>query len=64
MNYEIGDIVKTRKTHPCGNDEWEIIRVGMDFKIKCLECDRIVMLSRKKFEKSVKKMIKKADDKL
>ena len=34
-NYKIGDIVKTKKKHPCGSDEWEIIRIGLDFKLKC-----------------------------
>ena len=35
MDYKIGDIVKTKKPHPCGSDEWEIIRIGLDFKLKC-----------------------------
>ena len=57
--YNLGDIVQTRKGHPCGSDQWEIIRVGMDFKIKCQGCGRVVMLPRVKFEKSVKKLISK-----
>ncbi|MCT4612810.1 MAG: DUF951 domain-containing protein [Clostridia bacterium] len=57
MEWKIGDRVKTRKVHPCGNDIWEVIRVGMDFKIKCEKCGHIVMLPRKKFEKSVKKRL-------
>jgi len=56
--YFIGDVVKMKKQHPCGNDEWEITRTGADFKIKCLKCGRIVMLPRSKFEKSVKKVLK------
>jgi hypothetical protein len=59
-HYNIGDIVETKKQHPCGTNQWEVIRVGADFKIKCLGCSRIVMLSRPKFEKSVKKVIKTA----
>lgn len=55
--YEIGDIVETKKMHPCKNNKWEIIRVGADFKIKCLGCEHIVMLSRTKFEKSIKKKL-------
>ncbi|TYQ14952.1 UNVERIFIED_CONTAM: hypothetical protein Cloal_1351 [Acetivibrio alkalicellulosi] len=54
----IGDIVELKKQHPCGNKQWEITRVGVDFKIKCLGCDHQVMLPRTKFEKSVKKIIK------
>lgn len=50
--------METRKQHPCGSRQWEIIRVGADIKIKCLGCGRIVMLPRPKFEKSVKKIIK------
>ncbi|SKA97502.1 hypothetical protein SAMN05443428_12530 [Caloramator quimbayensis] len=59
-NFNLGDVVQTRKGHPCGSNEWEIIRLGADIKIKCLGCGRIVMLPRPKFEKSVKKIIKKA----
>lgn len=60
-HYNIGDIVETKKQHPCGTNQWEVIRVGADFKIKCLGCSRIVMLPRPKFEKSVKKVIKTVD---
>lgn len=60
MTYHIGDIVKMRKPHPCGNDQWEITRVGMDFRIKCLGCGRQVLLPRPKFEKGVKVVIKSA----
>jgi len=56
--YMVGDIVKMRKPHPCGGDEWEVMRTGMDFRIKCLKCGRQVMLPRPKFEKGVKKIIK------
>ncbi|MEW6105165.1 MAG: DUF951 domain-containing protein, partial [Bacillota bacterium] len=43
--------------HPCGSYEWEVMRVGADFRIKCLGCGRVVMLSRPKFEKSVKQIV-------
>lgn len=55
--YMVGDIVKMRKAHPCGSDEWEVMRTGMDFRIKCLGCGRQVMLPRPKFEKGVKKVL-------
>ncbi|MFA5535969.1 MAG: DUF951 domain-containing protein [Bacillota bacterium] len=61
MPYQIGDIVKMRKPHPCGSDQWEITRVGMDFRIKCLGCGRQVLLPRAKFEKGVKAVVKKVD---
>ncbi|HHU63442.1 MAG TPA: DUF951 domain-containing protein [Clostridiales bacterium] len=57
IKYSIGDIIQSKKQHPCGNDQWEVIRVGMDFKMKCLKCGRIVMLPREKFEKAVKKVL-------
>jgi len=56
--FNVGDIVETRKVHPCGSKEWEVTRVGADFKIKCIGCGRVVMLPRVKFEKSVKKVVK------
>jgi len=59
MDYKVSDVVKTKKPHPCGSDEWEIIRMGMDVKLKCLKCGHIVMIPRNKFEKSVKKKLDK-----
>jgi len=56
--YCVGDIVEMKKGHPCGSKQWEITRTGADFKMKCLGCQHLVMLSRTKFEKSVKKIIK------
>lgn len=61
MSYSIGDIVQMRKPHPCGNDKWEITRVGMDFRIKCLGCGRQVLLPRRKFERGVKTVVKKVE---
>ncbi len=55
--YVPGNIVIMKKQHACGTNEWEITRVGADFKIKCIHCDHVVMMSRVKFEKSVKKLI-------
>lgn len=57
-SFNLGDIVETRKGHPCGSNNWEVIRLGADIKIKCVGCGRIVMLPRVKFEKSVKKIVK------
>ncbi len=52
--YHLGDVVQMKKTHPCGTNRWEIIRVGMDIKIKCLGCGRRVMLPRARFDKGVR----------
>lgn len=56
--FNVGDIVQMRKVHPCGGYEWEVLRVGADFRIKCTTCGRQVMLPRVKFEKGVKKVVK------
>ncbi len=53
----LGDIVQMRKTHPCGSDQWKIIRIGADIKMKCLGCGRIVMLERAVFVKRRKKVL-------
>lgn len=58
----VGDIVEMKKQHPCGSKEWEVTRIGADFKIKCLGCEHQVMLPRTKFEKSVKKVIKAVEN--
>lgn len=52
MNFEVGEIVKLKKQHPCGSHEWEILRVGMDFRLKCLGCGHQIMVSRKLVEKN------------
>ena len=57
VRYNVGDIVKMKKLHPCGSDKWELTRTGMDFRIKCLGCGRQVMLGRPDFEKAVKAIV-------
>lgn len=59
--YALGDVVQMKKMHPCGSDQWEITRTGMDFGLKCLGCSRRVMISRVKFEKAVRHVVKRAD---
>lgn len=60
MEYNIGDVVRTKKTHPCGSKLWVITRVGVDFKLKCLGCEHVVMLPR---EKALKIITKKEEKK-
>ena len=62
MLLHVGDRVRMRKTHPCGNDIWKITYVGADIKMKCEKCERIVMLERPVFEKRVKKLIEPAEE--
>ena len=48
MEYNVGDIVRTKKQHPCGSKLWKLTRVGVDFKMKCLGCGHVVVLERQK----------------
>ena len=52
MDFSIGEVIKLKKAHPCGANQWEILRVGMDFRLKCQGCGRQVMLPRRQVEKS------------
>ena len=58
---QIGDVIKMKKQHPCGTNEWSILRTGMDFRLKCEGCGRQVMLARKLVEKNFRGYIKKAE---
>ena len=44
MDYEVGDIVKLKKQHPCGSKEWRILRVGADFRLECMGCSHQIMI--------------------
>lgn len=57
LNYTLGSIVIMKKSHPCGNNEWEIVRVGADIKIKCLKCKHTVLIPRIEFNKKLKKVV-------
>ena len=57
MDIQPGDILEMKKEHPCGSRRWAVLRVGMDFRLRCVGCGREVMLPRKKAEKAVKKWI-------
>lgn len=52
MNFEIGQMIKMKKQHPCGSNVWEIVRVGADFRLRCTGCSHQVMLARKIVEKN------------
>jgi len=54
VRYELGDIVKMKKPHPCGTNAWEIVRTGMDFRLKCTGCGHYVLIPRTKFERAVR----------
>ena len=57
MDYNINDIVRTKKQHPCGSKLWKITRVGVDFKLKCLGCAHEITLERQKALKIITKKL-------
>lgn len=59
MKIEVGNIVKLKKQHPCGSKEWEVLRVGADFRLKCMGCAHQLMMPRTTLEKNVKEIIEK-----
>ncbi len=59
VEYNLNDIVIMKKVHPCGSNNFEIIRLGADIKIKCTKCGRVIMLPRVEFNKKIKKVVKK-----
>ena len=62
VKFNVGDIVKMRKAHPCGSDLWQVTRTGMDFGMKCQGCGHFVMLPRVKFERMLKSVVAPAGE--
>ena len=58
MDVRVGDVLELKKAHPCGSRQWQVLRVGMDFKLKCLGCGHELMLPRVKAEKSIKNLLR------
>ena len=54
MDIRLGDILTMKKAHPCGSKQWEVLRVGMDFRLKCTGCGHQIMIPRTTVEKSIK----------
>jgi len=61
MDIKLGDIVHLRKPHPCGSYEWEVVRVGADIGLKCLKCQRRVLLERGTFKRRVREIVYKRE---
>lgn len=61
MDVRLGDILQMKKKHPCGNDKFIVLRIGMDFRIRCTACQREVMLPRLSCEKNIKKIIREEE---
>lgn len=58
MDIHVGDCLELKKTHPCGSRRWEVLRIGMDFKLKCEGCGHQLMIPRAKAEKSIKQVFR------
>ena len=56
MDIQVGDIVKLKKQHPCGSREWEVLRIGADFRLKCQGCEHQIMIARRDVEKNVREV--------
>lgn len=63
MDIQVNDILHMKKEHPCGSRDWRVLRIGMDFKMKCLGCGHEIMLPRSKAEKNIKS-VERAGEKL
>ena len=62
MDVRIGDQLQMKKAHPCGGNIFDVLRIGADFKIRCVNCGREVMVPRHKCEKNIKKILRSEDD--
>ncbi len=58
MDVRVGDVLELKKVHPCGSKTWQVLRVGMDFRMRCQGCGHELMLPRSKVEKSIKKILR------
>ncbi len=56
----LGDVVRLRKPHPCGGDEWVVVRIGADIGLRCVKCQRRVLLSRREFERRLASVVRRA----
>ena len=59
MDIQVNDIVKLKKAHPCGSYEWQVLRTGADFRLKCVGCGHQIMVERKLVEKNARALKKK-----
>ena len=57
-DYKLNDILEFKKEHPCGSNKWKVIRIGVDMKLECVGCKRVVMIARVELNKKIKKIIR------
>ena len=62
MEINVGDVVKMKKAHPCGSYECEVLRIGADFRLKCLGCDHQIMIARRMMEKNIREIVKNKNE--
>ena len=62
MDIHVGDVLELKKEHPCGSRQWQVLRVGMDFRLRCAGCGHELMIPRSKAEKRIKKVIRPGED--
>ena len=55
---KVGDIIRMKKSHPCGSRQWLVLRIGADFRLRCLGCGHEIMTPRVKAEKSIRRIIR------
>ncbi|MCT2536417.1 DUF951 domain-containing protein [Aquibacillus koreensis] len=60
--YQLNDVVQMKKPHPCGENRWKIIRMGMDIRVKCEGCGHSVLIPRKKFDSKMKKVLERVEE--
>jgi len=61
VDFQVGDIVRLRKPHPCGGYDWQVVRLGADIGLKCQTCQHRVLLTRRELEKRLKTFVQRAD---
>ena len=62
MDIRVNDILEMKKEHPCGSKQFLVLRAGMDFRIRCIKCEREIMVPRAKIEKNIKKVIRENEN--
>ena len=62
MDVRVGDVLELKKDHPCGSRRWQVLRVGMDFKLRCQGCGHELMLPRSKAEKNIRKILRTGEE--
>ena len=57
MDIKVGDVLRLKKEHPCGSREWQVLRIGADFRLKCTGCGHQIMIPRRQAEKNIREIL-------